>query len=233
MAMFRGFNRDIIGKVVAGRDADAESVEQYRRLAGVLHHEQAERGIRKVMVASAVPGEGKTLTALNLALTLSESYRRRVLLIDADLRCPRVHELLNLANMEGLNEALTNKRRSRATLCRVSRRLSVLPAGRPNPDPMSVLTSPRMALLLDKAASNFDWVVVDTPPVGQLIDANLLAAMVDVAVLVVEAGRTAYDMSDRAIAAIGRERVLGIVLNGIDAASDPEYAYSAYLGVGA
>jgi capsular exopolysaccharide synthesis family protein len=203
-------------------------VEQYRRLAATLHHEQAERGIKKVMVASAMPGEGKTLTALNLALTLSESYRRRVALIDADLRCPRVHEMLNVPNMAGLNEALTRTRQNKVSLLRMTRRLSVLPAGRPNPDPMGPLTSRRMAHLLDKAAANFDWVIVDTPPVVQLADANLLAAMVDVAVLVIEAGRTSYDLSDRAIAALGRERVLGIVLNAVDEAADDEYTYSAY-----
>jgi capsular exopolysaccharide synthesis family protein len=225
---FRGFNQQVVGKVVIGRDTDPATVEQFRRLAASLHHEQAERGIKKVMVASAVPGEGKTLTALNLALTLSESYRRRVLLIDADLRCPRVHQMLNLPNVAGLNDALTNTRQSRAVLLPVSRRLSVLPAGRPNPDPMGALTSRRMAQLLNKAAATFDWVVVDTPPVVQLADANLLAAMVDVAVLVVEAGRTSYDLSDRAITALGRERVLGIVLNGVEEPTNNDTAYSVY-----
>jgi capsular exopolysaccharide synthesis family protein len=225
---FRGFNRNIVGKVVTGREMDPTSVEQYRRLAATLHHEQSERGINKVMVASAVPGEGKTLTALNLALTLSESYRRRVVLVDADLRRPRVHDMLNIPNGTGLNETLTQRGQSRATLVHVSPRLSVLPAGRPNSDPMGALSSQRMARLLEKAAANFDWVVVDTPPVVQLADANLLAAMVDVAVLVIEAGRTSYDLSDRAITALGRERILGIVLNGVVEADESDYAYSGY-----
>jgi capsular exopolysaccharide synthesis family protein len=180
------------------------------------------------MVASAVDGEGKTLTALNLALTLSESYHRRVVLIDADLRCPRVHELLDIANVSGLNEALKNPRQSKATLLAVSPRLSVLPAGRPNPDPMGPLTSRRMAQILDKAAAHFDWVVVDTPPVVLLPDTNLLAAMVDVAVLVVQAGSTSYDLIDRAVTVIGRDRVLGVVLNGVEE-TDREYEQSTYL----
>jgi Mrp family chromosome partitioning ATPase len=142
MAVFRGFHPSIIGKVVTSRDMDPGSMEQYRRVAATLHHAQVERGTKKVMVASAVAGEGKTLTALNLALTLSESYHRRVVLIDADLRCPRIHELLDIANVSGLNEALKNPRQSKATLLAVSPRLSVLPAGRPNPDPMGPLTAP-------------------------------------------------------------------------------------------
>lgn len=227
MAVFRGFNRFIIGKVVTSREMDSGAVEQYRRIAATLHHSQVERGTKKVMVASAVAGEGKTLTALNLALTLSESYHRRVVLIDADLRCPRVHEMLDIANVAGLNEALTNTRQSKATLLAVSPRLSVLPAGRPNPDPMGPLTSRRMAQILDKAAAHFDWVIVDTPPVVLLPDTNLLAAMVDVAVLVIQAGSTAYDLIDRAVLALGRERVVGVVLNGVEEC-DREYDGSTY-----
>jgi capsular exopolysaccharide synthesis family protein len=229
MAVFRGFNRSIIGKVVTGRDMDPGSVEQYRRVAATLHHSQVERGTKKVMVASAVDGEGKTLTALNLALTLSESYHRRVVLIDADLRCPRIHEMLDIANVSGLNEALKNPRQSKATLLAVSPRLSVLPAGRPNPDPMGPLTSRRMRQILDKAAAHFEWVIVDTPPVVVLPDTNLLAAMVDVAVLVIQAGRTSYDLIDRAILALGRDRVLGVVLNGVEAEdAETDYGHSGY-----
>jgi protein-tyrosine kinase len=228
LAVFRGFHRSIVGKVVTSREMEAGSMEQYRRLAATLHHSQVERGTKKVMVASAVAGEGKTLTALNLALTLSESYHRRVVLIDADLRCPRIHELLDIANIAGLNEALKNPRQSKATLLSVSPRLSVLPAGRPNPDPMGPLTSRRMAQILDRAAAHFDWVIVDTPPVVLLPDTNLLAAMVDCAVLVVQAGSTSYDLIDRAIAALGRDRVLGVVLNGVEE-TDREYEPATYL----
>ena len=85
---------------------DPRSAEQYRRLAAALHQAQVERGIKKVMVASAVAGEGKTLTALNLALTLSESYLRRVVLIDADSDAPASRNLLDSAPIHGLNEAL-------------------------------------------------------------------------------------------------------------------------------
>jgi capsular exopolysaccharide synthesis family protein len=228
MAVFRGFRRSLMGKVVTGRDIEPGSVEQYRRLAATLHHTQVERGTKKVMVASAVAGEGKTLTALNLALTLSESYHRRVVLIDADLRNPRLHEMLDIANVAGLNDVLANARQSKATLIAVSPRLSVLPAGRPNPDPMGPLTSRRMAQILEKAAANFDWVIVDTPPVVLLPDTNLLAAMVDASVLVIHAGKTSYDLVSRAITALGRERILGVVLNGVEDATG-RYSSASYM----
>jgi protein-tyrosine kinase len=188
-------------------------IEQYRRLAARLHLAQAEAGTRVVMITSAVASEGKTLTATNLALTLSESYKRRVLLIDADLRRPWVHELFRLPNLTGLNDGIRGDAGRKVPLIQVSDYLSVLTAGRPDPDPMSVLTSERMQRILKDAASAFDWVIVDTPPVVVLSDAHLLARLVDTVVLVVKANSTQHAELTRAIEAIGRDRILGVVLN--------------------
>jgi capsular exopolysaccharide synthesis family protein len=210
------FSRIVAGKAVGDRGMDRGAVEQYRRLAASLHHVQVERGTRKVIVTSAVSREGKTLTSLNLALTLSASYRRRVVLIDANLRSPCVHKLLGMPSAIGLNEALSDPRQATPALLEISPRLSVLPAGHADPDPMGPLTSPRMALILDEMAANFDWVIVDTPPVVLLPDTNLLVGMVDAAIVVIEAGRTPYELIDRTVKAIGRQRVLGFVLNGVE-----------------
>jgi protein-tyrosine kinase len=233
VAVFSGFNHNAAGKVVSGPKMDHGTAEQYGRLAAALHHAQAERGIKKVMVTSAMAGEGKTLTALNLALTLSESYRRRVVFIDADLRCSRVHELLNVVNVTGLSDVLKDAREMKARLLPISPRLSVLLAGRSAPDPMGALTSQPMAQILDEAAANFDWVIVDTPPVVLLPDTNLLARMVDGAIVVIQAGRTAYDVVERAVQAVDRKRVLGVVLNDVQDAEALQYYYSRRPAVGA
>ena len=100
------------------------AVEQYRRLAGTLHELQVEQGLKTLMVTSALPKEGKTLTVVNLALTLSESCRRRVLLIDADLRRPFIHEVFQLPNVRGLNDVLGSER-GELPLQPVSEHLSV------------------------------------------------------------------------------------------------------------
>ena len=221
---------DVASKVVVGSEIPPLSVEQYRRLAAYLHHAQADRGLKVVMVASALPGEGKTLTASNLALTLSESYQRRVLLVDADLRRPSIHQVFSLPNMSGLTDGLRAVEPRKLTVVEVSPQLSVLPAGRPDPDPMSVLTSERMQQVLDEARDRFDWVIVDTPPVGLLPDAHLLAAMVDGTLLVVRAGATPARAVTQATHVIGRERLLGVVLNRVDEASLSHggYYYSYY-----
>lgn len=212
-------------KLVVGPAADTAVVEQYRRLAAAFHHAQLETGARKLMVTSAVEAEGKTLTATNLALTLSESYQRRVLLIDADLRRPAIHHLIKLDNRVGLGEALKRAAPGgQLPVQKLSPTLWVITAGRPDPDPMSGLVSETMKQFLAEAAEQFDWIVIDTPPVALLPDANLLAAMVDTALLVVSARTTPYPLVARAIDAIGRSRILGVVLNRAEA-SEAQLGY--------
>jgi capsular exopolysaccharide synthesis family protein len=200
-------------KVVIDREMQPMSREQYRRLAAALYNAQATTGLKVILVASAVAGEGKTLTAANLALTFSESYLRPTLLVDADLRKPSLQTVFHLEGASGLAEGLTSREERRVPVRQVSQYLSVLTAGRPSSDPMAGLTSSRMQRLITEARDAFDWVIVDTPPVGLLPDANLLAAMADGAVLVVKADSTPYPMVQRAVATLGIGRVLGVVLN--------------------
>ena len=203
-------------KLVANSQLQPVAVEQYRRLAAILHHAQKETGIRRVLVASALAEEGKTLTATNLALTLSESYRKKVLLVDADLRRPGVNIAFGIAKQAGLSEALAAELPQKLSIIQLSPTLAVLPAGHPNHDPMHGLTSLRMAQILDEASRMFDWVIIDSPPVGILPDAKLLARMVDNVVLVIAAGTTPFGAIHRAADALGRDRVLGVVLNRVD-----------------
>lgn len=216
-------------KLIVGPEAGSLLVEQYRRLGAALHHSQAQTNARTVMIASAVESEGKTLTAANVALTLSHSYQRRVLLVDADLRRPAMHDLFRLSNRSGLGDVLDGLvPEAKLPVQQVSPHLWVLTAGRANPDPMSGLVSTTMREFLFDATEQFDWVVLDTPPVGLLTDANLLAAMIDLALLVVRAKSTPYPLVRRAIEAIGQERILGVVLNRADAKESAHGYYYAY-----
>lgn len=207
------------------------SREQYRRLAAALHHMHFD-GVSVIMIASAVPGEGKTLTASNLALTFSESYDRRVLLIDADLRRPTLHEVFRVQSHHGLTDGLTAAEERRIHVRQLSPRLCFLPAGRPVTDPMSCLSSVRLKRILIEAKESFDWVIIDTPPVGLLPDANLLGSMVDGVVLVIKAGSTPYDLVRRAVDLFGRNKIVGTVLNRADrqAFSSQDIDYYGYYG---
>jgi capsular exopolysaccharide synthesis family protein len=215
-------------KVVVDVNTTQVSREQYRKLAATLHQAQAVSGLKVVMIASALAGEGKTLTSSNLALTLSESYKRRVLLIDADLRRPSLHSVFGVDGMTGLSEGLVSPEERRFPVHQVSPFLTVLPAGRPSADPMAGLTSDRMRRLIEEARAGFDWIIVDTPPVGLLPDGHLLGAMVDGVVLVVKAGETPYPVVLRALESIGRDRILGVVLNQAAEASGRAYYHYKY-----
>jgi protein-tyrosine kinase len=201
--------------------------EQYNRLAAVLHEAQCARGIKVVLVTSAVPREGKTLTIANLSLTLSESYQRRVLLIDADLRRPMVHTLFGVANDPGLTGALGG---GPLPLTPATSRLSLLTAGDGGSDPMTILASDAMRQLVTDARAGYDWVLVDTPPIGLLPDASVLTSMADGALLVALAGRTPYDAIQRAADAVGRDRIFGVVLNGMHGANLPHVYDHSYYG---
>ena len=203
-------------RLITHRNADTVVVEQYRKLAAILHQAQVERAVKVVMLASAQTAEGKTLTAVNLALTLSESYKRRVLLIDADLRRPSVAKVFGVPPASGLSECLKAPELQALRITNVTEGLGLLLAGSADRDPMSGLTSGRMQEVIERAAANFDWVIIDTPPVGLLTDAHLLSAMVDAAVLVIDAGKTQHAIIQRAIESIGREKIVGVVLNRVE-----------------
>jgi capsular exopolysaccharide synthesis family protein len=210
-------------QTLLGDEANPVLVEQFRRLAAALYQGQLATQFHSVMVTSASPGDGKTLTAVHLATVLSESYRRRVLLIDADLRRPSIAGLLNLGEGPGLSDALRSQAERKLPLIALTPTLTVLPAGSPVPDPIGTLTSPHMRRILQDASAQFDWVLLDTPPIGLLADASLLSSSVDRALFVIKAGQTRHDRIQTAIDAIGRQRILGIVLNNVERISTEGY----------
>ena len=229
-SLFERLDARLTEKIVIDENMSAISREQYRRLAAVLHDAQNATGLQVVMLASAVAGEGKTLTAANLALTFSESYQKRVLLIDGDLRRPTLHSVFRLDTTSGLADGLLSPTETKMVVRQVSARLAVLPAGRPSSDPMAGLTSDRMKRLLAEARGAFDWVILDTPPVMLLPDAHLMASMVDGAVLVVRASSTPHELVRRASEAIGRSRIVGVVLNRAEPSSQKDHYYYSYGG---
>jgi len=143
LGVFRGFDPEVLERLVISPNAAPNLTEQYRRMAAALHHAQLVQGTKVLMVTSAMPGDGKSYTATNLALTLSESYRRQVLLIDADLRRPSLHEIFRVPNVSGLNEGLKASDDEPLSALKITETLTLLPAGRPEPDPMGGLSSPR------------------------------------------------------------------------------------------
>jgi capsular exopolysaccharide synthesis family protein len=151
-----------------------------------------------------------------------------VLLIDADLRRPTLHDTFQTPNLAGISDWLKADGGGKMPLVEITRHLTLLPGGRPDPDPMSGLASERMKHVLGRAAERFDWVIVDTPPVAFLPDGHLLSAMVDTVLLVVAAGRTPAAALQRTVKELGQDRIIGVVLNGSEVDSLSAYGQSSY-----
>jgi capsular exopolysaccharide synthesis family protein len=215
-AQWGGFDECAVERLVVSKTAAPVLVEQFRSLAAALLQAEHEHPLKSVIVTSASPGDGKSHVAVNLALTLSDSYRRRVLLIDADLRRPSLHVVFGVPNTRGLADALKAKTDEKVAAVKISETLTLLPAGRPESNPLSGLSSDRMKRIVADAVSRFDWVIVDSPPVGMLADARLVLETVDAALLVVRAGVTRFPDLEAAADTLGHERILGLVLNAVD-----------------
>jgi protein-tyrosine kinase len=213
------------GKLIVNDELSVSVKEQFRSLATTIYHSGQQAGMRVLLVCSALPGEGKTLISSNLAQTLSTSLDLRVLLVDIDLRRPSLHSVFGLEAAPGLAESLEGNFASPVPAVQVSPRLSVVVAGRPPHDSMKVVAGSAMQRLLRQARSEYDWVILDSPPLGLVADAALLAALADKVLLVVKADETPYPAVLDTLKSLGPDRVLGIVLNQAEESTSDRYGY--------
>lgn len=175
-------------------------------------------GLRSLVVTSAFPGEGKTATAANLAVVLGQ-LEKRILIIDADLHKPRQHEIFGVSNRVGLVSVLVSGvEPSRAIQETRVPGVSLIAAGPASPNPSGLLSSEGMRVFLKLALENFEYVVIDSPPVQAVADALLIGALVDGAVLCVHGGRTPREHIARVRDKLGRSgvNVLGVLINNLD-----------------
>lgn len=204
---------------------DSFVAEQFRTLRARIDSVSTDPPIRTVAITSAVAGEGKTVSAVNFALVNAMSVGRRVLLVDCDLRNPKVHTSLGLQPEAGLAEVLLDRANLADAVMKVEGvNLEVLPVRGQPANPSELLASARMKALIEEVAESYDRVVLDTPPVLALPDAKSVSEFSDAILLVVQAGTTAQADVAAALEVLDRRRVLGVILNGVEDASD-HYGY--------
>lgn len=208
------------------------AAEEYRTLRTRLAQSETGRALRTVAITSAAKGEGKSVSAANLALTIAQEFQRRVVLVDADLRHPRIHHLLGLSDGAGLADVLSGTAELETALLSLAEyNLTVLPAGLPPSQPAELLSSAAMRRVIETLRQRFDRVVIDLPPATPLADVQILAPLVDGVVFIVRAGVTPKPAIERALASFDRTKVLGMVLN--EATPESEATYRAYTRQGA
>lgn len=203
--------------------------ESFRALRTNVIFSSAEEGLRSLVVTSTAPSEGKTVVASNLAVSLAQAGVR-VLLIDADLRRPRVHAMFGKPREPGLSDGLVGTSKFADTVHATAvPGLWVMPAGTPPPNPAELLSSKRFVDLVGSLGRHFDWVIIDTPPIMAVTDSAVVAHLTSGVVFVVGAEMTDRHAAQRAIAQLVRAnaKFVGAVLNRVDL-KHHSYYYSQY-----
>jgi len=212
-------------------DDNARGTEEFRTLRSRLYHTREKMPLKKILVTSALPKEGKSFTAANLAQVLVRQHGRRVLLVDADLRGPRLHTMLGTTSAPGLSDYLQAASDEFAIMQRgPMENLFFIPSGQKIAEPAELVANGRLRVLLQRVEALFDWIIVDSPPAVPVSDASVLAKACDGVLIVVRSNATPVDMARRARLEFPDQALVGVVLNGIDREAAPysRYYYEAY-----
>jgi protein-tyrosine kinase len=200
--------------VFEGQDEGNLGAERFRTLRSRLYQIASDRTLRKVVITSTVPGEGKTFVAANLAQSIVRQPERKVLLIDGDLRASRLHLSFGAQRTPGLADYLSGE----ADICSVIQKqgdanLCVIAGGKEVSNPSELLLNGRLKELLDRLTPLFDWVILDTPPAMPVHDASIIADLCDGVLFVVYAGVTDFEMASKASEDFRDNNLVGVVLN--------------------
>ncbi|HXM93114.1 MAG TPA: CpsD/CapB family tyrosine-protein kinase [Candidatus Dormibacteraeota bacterium] len=217
--------------VFGGTDSKKIGAEPFRTLRSRLSQIASTRMLKRILITSSVPAEGKTFVAANLAQSIIRQPDRRVLLIDADLRASRLHVALGAPSRPGLTDYLRGEADEYAIIqCGPDENLCFIPGGNEVSNPSELLPSDRMRHLLDVVTPMFDFVIVDSPPATPVHDPSLLADLCDGVLFVVRAGVTDVELAEKAVAEFREKNLLGVVLNGAEREAAYGQYYSHYTG---
>ena len=200
--------------------------ESYRSLRTNIQYSSFDKEVKRILVTSSEPGEGKTTTVINLALAFSQD-EKKVIVVDCDLRKPSVHKQFRISNNIGLSDVVIDNSKLKKAINKYNEYLDILPSGKVPPNPSELLGSKAMENLLDELEKEYDIIIIDTPPVQAVTDSQILSTKVDGVILVVRAERTKKDSVKLAKAALEKvnAHILGVVLNGEERTRSKYYYY--------
>lgn len=210
-------------------DPRSPTAECYKSIRSSLMLSSPEHPPKSLLITSVEPQEGKTSTSLNIARTLAQTGNK-VLLLDCDMRKPRLHAILGISNRVGLSSFLSGNTDKEIVAKLEENNLTVIPSGPIPPNPSELLGSERMANLLQGLAKKFDYIILDTPPVMSVTDSQVLSHLVAGVVMVTRAGKTNYEMLGKGLKMLQsiHAPLLGIVINGMSKKVSGDYYYGGY-----
>ena len=200
--------------------------EAYRSLRTNIQYSSFDKKYQTLVVTSANPGEGKSTVSGNLALVLAQG-ESKVLLVDCDMRRPSVHKKFRISNTYGISDLLVGNKKMESVAHKYNDNLTIVPSGKIPPNPAEMLGSKAMTAFLEEMKKHFDYIVLDTPPLQAVADAQILSTKVDGSLIVVRAGVTKKDAVHNAVSIINKVNgnIIGTVLNAADNSKDKYYYY--------
>ena len=202
------------------------AAEAYRSLRTNIQYSSFDNKYQTLVVTSANPGEGKTTVAGNLALVLAQG-ESKVLLVDCDMRRPSIHKLFKISNTYGISDLLVGNKKLESVANKYNDNLSIVPAGKIPPNPAEMLASKAMTAFLEEMKNYFDYIVLDTPPLQAVTDAQVLSTKADGSLIIIRAGVTKKEAINNAVSIIKKVKgnIIGTVLNVAETKNDKYYYY--------
>lgn len=203
--------------------------EAYRGLRTSLEYSSVDKKLKTIVVTSSNPGEGKSTVSTNLAFVLAQGGKK-VIVVDADLRKPTIHKKFRLDNTEGLTDLLIGKRNIKQVSKSMDQNINVITSGKKTPNPAEMVSSKAMEELMEFLKEEYDYVIIDTPPVRTISDGVILSAKADGVILVVRAGKTKSADIVKGYKELEKVKanIVGSVLNAIEKRRDGYYYYYYY-----
>lgn len=211
-------------RLVTLAEGDTPATEAFRLLSVRLRHLRRDRKLKKLLITSTIPQEGKSVVSANVACALTLGTRQRTLLLEGDVRRPTLSKVFGLKAHPGICEYLQGERTIAASIYRLEPAgIWFLPAGVAPANPLELLESARLPALMEQLTTWFDWVIVDSPPVLPLADTSVWTRLADGILLVTRQGTTQKRHLKRGLEALESKKVIGAVLNSSQNASDNKY----------
>jgi len=214
-------------RLVCLTDNESLAAEKFRYVGVSLQHLRRDRPLKKVLITSTIPSEGKTMVAANLACTLARRTQQRTLLLEGDLRRPSLSQMFGLEGKSGICEWLQGGRSLTSIYYLEGAGLWMLPAGTAPKNPLELLQSGKLPALMDQLTAWFDWIIIDSPPVLPLADTSVWMRVADGILLVARQGTTEKRQLQRGLEAIESKKLIGALLNGSKNAAPSDYYYHA------